>query len=163
MLRPENLPKKYDVLFADIDIGRIKIPSFQRDFVWTREQTAKLLDSIIKGFPIGTFIFWKTQEYLRHVRNIGDVDLPEPPAGEPIQYVLDGQQRITSLYAARKGVRMTKEGRELDYRGISINLDLSVDTEEQVVMIEPAEGTNSIPIVTTQPPRARDELLKLRT
>ena len=56
MLQPENQSRKYDALFADIDTGRIKVPMFQRDFVWTKEQTSKLIDSIIKGFPIGTFI-----------------------------------------------------------------------------------------------------------
>ncbi len=105
MLQPENQTKKYDFLFTDIDTGRIKITKFQRDFVWTKEQSAKLIDSIIKGFPIGTFIFWKTNEELRHIKNIGNVILPEPPTGEPVSFVLDGQQRITSLYAVRKGVR----------------------------------------------------------
>jgi uncharacterized protein with ParB-like and HNH nuclease domain len=37
MQQPENQSKKYGVLFADIDSGRIKIPMFQRDFVWTKE------------------------------------------------------------------------------------------------------------------------------
>ena len=97
MLQPENQPKIYDHLFADIDTGRIKIPKFQREFVWYKEQTAKLIDSLIKGYPIGTFILWKTQEELRHVKNIGNIDLPEAPEGEFVYYVLDGQQRITSL------------------------------------------------------------------
>jgi uncharacterized protein with ParB-like and HNH nuclease domain len=57
MLLPENQNKKYDHLFADIDTGYTKIPKFQRDFVWSKVQTSKLIDSIIKGFPIGTFIF----------------------------------------------------------------------------------------------------------
>jgi len=44
---------------VEIDTGQIKLPMFQREFVWEKEQTAKLIDSILKGFPIGTFIFWK--------------------------------------------------------------------------------------------------------
>ena len=122
MFQPENQPKKYEHLFSDIDTGRIKIPKFQRDFVWTKEQTASLIDSLIKGFPIGTFILWKTREELRHMKNIGNVDLPDVPKGDFIYYVLDGQQRITSLYAIRKGIRITKEGNEIDYQDISINL-----------------------------------------
>jgi uncharacterized protein with ParB-like and HNH nuclease domain len=118
MLQPENQSKKYEHLFTDIDTGRIKIPQFQREFVWSKEQTAKLIDSIIKGFPIGTFIFWKTREVLRHVKNIGNFALPDTPTGEPVSYVLDGQQRITSLYAVHKGLRMTKDGIEIDYRDI---------------------------------------------
>jgi len=99
MLQPQNVPKKYGHLFADIDAGRMKIPKFQRDFVWTGVQTAGLLDSIIKGFPIGTFILWKTREEMRHFKNVGNVTLPEVPKGDAVLYVLDGQQRITSLYA----------------------------------------------------------------
>jgi len=45
MLQPENQTKKYEHLFTDIDSGRIKIPRFQRDFVWTNAQAAKLIDS----------------------------------------------------------------------------------------------------------------------
>jgi hypothetical protein len=136
MLQPENMPKKYDFLFADIDTGRIKIPKFQRDFVWNKQQTASLIDSIIKGFPIGTFIFWKTTEELRHVKEIGNVNLPDPPPGEPVMYVLDGQQRITSLYAVRKGIRVDRDGKEIDYCDIAINLDLDPDDDYEAVTTE---------------------------
>ena len=146
MLQPENQSKKYHHLFTDIDVGRIKIPKFQRDFVWSKGQTAKLIDSIIKGFPIGTFIFWKTFEELRYVKNIGNVSLPDPPKGDAVFYVLDGQQRLTSLYAVQKGLRMTKDGRELDYKDISINLACDPDEDDQVVTVEPLPDTPSISV-----------------
>lgn len=146
MLQPENQTKKYDFLFVDIDTGRIKIPKFQRDFVWTKEQSAKLIDSIIKGFPIGTFIFWKTTEEFIHVEKIGNINLPDPPSGEPISYVLDGQQRITALYAVRKGVLIDKEGQVINYGDISINLDMDPDSEEQVVTISPPENATYITV-----------------
>lgn len=133
---PENVSKKYSILFSAIDEGKMKIPQFQRDFVWDKEQTAKLVDSIIKGFPIGTFIIWKTFEELRYRKNIGNHQLPEVPRGEPIHYVLDGQQRITSLYAVRKGVIVEKDGREIDYKDIGIDLSLDPDDEEPVVFTE---------------------------
>lgn len=146
MLQPENQTKKYQHLFSDIDSGRIKIPKFQRDFVWDKEQTARLIDSIIKGFPIGTFIFWKTREELRHIKNIGNVDLPDIPKGDSVFYVLDGQQRITSLYAVRKGIRITKEGQEIDYKDISINLAYEPDEDEEIVTMEPPMDVPSIPV-----------------
>lgn len=146
MLQPENQSKKYDALFTDIDTGRVKIPMFQRDFVWTKEQTAKLIDSIIKGFPIGTFILWKTREELRAMRNIGNIALPEVPKGEPVSYVLDGQQRITSLYAVRKGIRMTKDGQEIDYSQISIDLSIDPDSDDRVVVVDPPVDSPSIPV-----------------
>ena len=109
LLRPENQNKQYEALFLEIDSGQIKLPMFQRDFVWSKEQTAKLIDSILKGFPIGTFIFWKTREELRSYKEIGNHKLPDTPEGDYALYILDGQQRITSLYAIRKGIRITKE------------------------------------------------------
>ncbi len=137
MLQPENQNKKYNHLFTDIDTGRLKIPQFQRDFVWSKAQTAKLIDSIIKGFPIGTFILWKTQEELRHFKEIGNSTLPDTPKGETVYYVLDGQQRITSLYAVRKGVRWNKDNVEINYQDISINLLLDPDSDEDVVTLDP--------------------------
>lgn len=147
MLQPQNLTQKYNVLFANIDSGLTKIPDFQRDFVWSKEQTAKLIDSIIKGFPIGTFIFWKTREELRYIKNIGNANLPDIPKGDPAFYVLDGQQRITSLYAVRKGLRINKEGQEIDYRDISINLGLDPNNDDrQIVTVEPPAKALSISV-----------------
>ena len=51
MKQPENQSKTYSSLFTQIDDGYIKIPQFQREFVWSKVQTAKLIDSIIKGYP----------------------------------------------------------------------------------------------------------------
>ena len=134
IMQPENLPKKYEVLFLDIDQGQIKLPMFQRDFVWDKEQTAKLIDSILKGFPIGTFIFWKTRDELRSYRNLGNHPLPDTPEGDYAHYILDGQQRITSLYAVRKGIRITRDGKEVNYRDIYIDLEWVDEEDEQIVV-----------------------------
>ena len=142
VMQPQPQSKKFEALFSGIDSGQIKIPRFQRDFVWGDEQTANLIDSILKGYPIGTFILWKTREELRSVRNIGNIDLPEVPKGDAVQYVLDGQQRITSLYAIRKGLRITRDGKEIDYKLFSINLEQDPIESDQIVLVEPpVEGT----------------------
>lgn len=145
-MQPQPQSKKYEVLFTGIDSGQIKIPKFQRDFVWGNDQTAKLIDSIIKGYPIGTFILWKTREELRSVRNVGNIELPEAPKGDAVQYILDGQQRITSLYAIRKGIRIDREGETIDYKQISINLEQEPSDSDQIVYVEPPEGVNSISV-----------------
>ena len=143
---PENQSKKYAVLFADIDAGRTKLPMFQRDFVWDKAQTAKLIDSILKGFPVGTFIVWKTRDRFRHFRELGNLTLPEPPNGDAVQYVLDGQQRITSLYAVRKGLRITRDGRVIDYKDISIDLEAGEGPEDEIVHSEPLAGRQTISV-----------------
>jgi hypothetical protein len=140
LLQPDNHNKKYEALFVEIDTGQIKLPMFQREFVWEKEQSAKLIDSILKGFPIGTFIFWKTKEELRSYKEVGNHKLPDTPKGDYVQYILDGQQRITSLYAIRKGIRITKDGKEVDYRDIFINLDTDPENDEQMVVTERQEG-----------------------
>jgi hypothetical protein len=99
----------YAELVSEIESGALKIPDFQRDFDWGIERTLKLLDSLAKGYPIGSFLFWDTQEPYGSIRNIGGLPLPDTPEGKDVTYVLDGQQRITSLYAAAKGAQI--EGR----------------------------------------------------
>jgi len=140
LLRPENANKKYEALFLEIDSGQIKLPMFQREFVWDKEQSAKLIDSILKGYPIGTFIFWKTRDALRSVKDIGNHTLPETPKGDYAQYILDGQQRITSLYAIRKGIRISKDGKEINYRDIYVNLDYDPLNDEQIVTSQKEDG-----------------------
>lgn len=103
---PQTLP--FSTLINEIEKGVIKIPQFQRDFIWSKRKACKLMDSVVKGYPIGTFIFWKTKERLRSIRNIGGIELPEPPDGDFIQYVLDGQQRLTSLFTILKGLKITR-------------------------------------------------------
>jgi len=146
LLRPENNNKKYEALFLEIDSGQIKLPMFQREFVWDKEQTAKLIDSIIKGYPIGTFIFWKTRDSLRSYKEIGHYKLPETPSGDYAQYILDGQQRITSLYAIRKGLRITKDGKEIDYKDIYINLDYDASIDEQIAVTQQEEGKDYVSV-----------------
>ena len=74
---PVNAVKKLvEQLKNKINEGNIKIPQFQREFVWKKEDAAKLLDSVVKGYPIGSFILWETKSRLRSVKNIGGIALP---------------------------------------------------------------------------------------
>lgn len=85
-------------LLGDVAKGNIKIPVFQREFVWKDEQIMSLLDSIYQGYPVGSLLLWSTKERLKHERNVGGFRLPETPEDYPVQYVLDGQQRLSTLY-----------------------------------------------------------------
>ncbi len=126
----ENIPVKYSDLISEIETGQVKIPQFQRKFVWGLIASAKLLDSVIKGYPIGTFIYWRTNERLRAIRNLGNITLPEPKKGEYINYVLDGQQRLTSLFSILKGVQITdEEGKIFDYSQMYVDLTTAKDGE----------------------------------
>lgn len=146
LLPPDNHNKKYESLFVEIDTGQIKLPMFQREFVWNKEQSSKLIDSILKGFPIGTFIFWKTKDELRSYKEVGNHKLPGTPKGDYVQYILDGQQRITSLYAIRKGISITNDGKEQDYKDIYINLDFEPENDEQIVVTEKQDGKKYVSV-----------------
>lgn len=138
--QPKPDSKKYSDLILEIQKGIIKIPKFQRDFVWSIEKTAKLLDSILKGYPIGTFILWQTDERINDIKNIGNLEIPATPDGTKVQYVLDGQQRITSLYAAYLGAKIQKLGEKkiTDYNDIVVNLDTDINENDgQVISAEP--------------------------
>ncbi len=86
-------------LIERISNGDIRVPAFQRNYVWEADQVAFLLDSIYKGFPIGTVILWKTDKRLSTEKRLGYFELPEPQKNYPVNYVLDGQQRLTSLFS----------------------------------------------------------------
>ena len=100
--RPPELgsnPEKIDNLINRIKSGDIRIPAFQRSFVWKQNQVIELLDSIISNFPIGSVLLWSSTEKLNHTRNIAGFLIPETSEEYPVNYVLDGQQRISSIYA----------------------------------------------------------------
>ena len=138
----------YRDMLSDIETGKIKVPQFQRKFVWTLEQTAHLIDSILKGYPIGTFIIWETDERLRSVRNLGGADFPETPEGSRVKYVLDGQQRMTSIYVALKGAKLKNEnGEDVDYSGIYIDLKAAPDEEIVVTAREDEDESRYIKVV----------------
>lgn len=85
-------------LINDISRGRIRIPSFQRGFVWEPEMVAYFIDSIYKGFPFGSILLWTTTNRLKREKNLGPYKLPQKAPEYQIDYVLDGQQRITSIF-----------------------------------------------------------------
>lgn len=85
-------------LLSDVERGNIKIPVFQRQYIWSDEQIISLLDSIYRGYPVGSLLLWSTKVELKHERNVGGFSLPETPEDYPVNYILDGQQRLTTLY-----------------------------------------------------------------
>ena len=96
---PEPRPVRIKTLIDQVSDGRIKVPTFQRREIWTTQQVLDLLDSIRHGYPLGSLLLWRTDQQLKSERNIGGFDLPNTPVRTPRDYVLDGQQRITALFA----------------------------------------------------------------
>lgn len=107
--------------------GQVRIPAFQRGFVWDPDRVAFLIDSIYKGYPFGSLLFWRTNEPLRTERKLGPFELPNPQEDFPIDYVLDGQQRITSIF----GVFQTELEHQEDDNWKDIYFDFSSQEDVQ--------------------------------
>jgi hypothetical protein len=93
-------------LMSDIERGVIALPDLQRPFVWEDTKIRDLLDSLFVGFPVGTLVFWQTSNE-RDARALG----AERPGLRATTLVIDGQQRLTALYAVMRGVEVVdKDG-----------------------------------------------------
>lgn len=88
-------------LLADVRAGYIQVPRFQRPFVWEDERRVELLRSLRTGIPIGSLLVWRTsQNRLPCFDAIAGVSIPHPSEGQTVSYLLDGHQRLTTLFAA---------------------------------------------------------------
>ena len=117
----------FPTLMNDIENGRVRLPPFQREFVWGPTKVIDLMDSIYKGFPIGSFFYWKAdRKYVTLFRDIESLSLPAPAPDQELYFILDGQQRLTSIWATFKG--STINGK--NYAGICLDLDASAEYEK---------------------------------
>ena len=82
-------------LIQEIDKNRLILPEFQRGYVWTSTQVREYLASLYRGYPTGSFLIWKTP-------NPGLVR-GTPAEDAAFQLILDGQQRLTSVFALVTG------------------------------------------------------------
>lgn len=87
-----------DQLLNGIELGTISLPDIQRPFVWKAAKVRDLFDSMYQGFPVGYLLFWKN-DTSESSKSIG-VDIKQKP---PELLIVDGQQRLTSLFAVFGG------------------------------------------------------------
>lgn len=102
-------------VIQDISVNKYVLPSIQREYVWDTEQVETLFDSLMQGYPIGAFLFWevgkdslKDYEFYQFLRNYHEMKARHNPKADlsfsdGATAVLDGQQRLTSLYIGLKG------------------------------------------------------------
>ena len=114
------------------------LPDIQRPFVWDEEQIYKLFDSLMRRYPIGTFLFWKLSaenlkkleenigfriKFFRLIENNKETSIEESTRNRDEYYlILDGQQRLTALNIALRGawIARTGEKRELYFTVLRI-------------------------------------------
>lgn len=138
---------KISDIINDVHKGKYLLPAIQREFVWGPYQIERLFDSLMRDYPISSFLFWKVEkdkvndyEFYEFLRNYHERDnIHNPKANitgeEEITAVLDGQQRLTSLYIALKGTYAYKLPRkrwdnDLAYPKRKLYLNLVKSAEE---------------------------------
>lgn len=124
--------KSIAALLNEIRNGELALPDLQRDFVWEEDQIRTLLDSIMRDYPFGSLLFWNTQfldvvyrDFATFYKSGQTFDTLVKKAGEKKLMVLDGQQRLQSLYLAFSG---TYDGRRL-YFNVTSGSDSDSDDE----------------------------------
>ncbi|MFM2273845.1 MAG: hypothetical protein RL702_2910 [Pseudomonadota bacterium] len=93
-----------NALIEDIDHGKIGLPELQRPFVWPNVNVRNLFDSLYRGYPAGFLLFWKTGAEGAVLKGIG----AKNEQAVPETAIVDGQQRLTSLYAVVKGTEVLR-------------------------------------------------------
>lgn len=97
-------------------MGVLGLPDLQRPFVWKRSRIRDLFDSLYRGFPAGYFLFWNTKKHVdSHSIGVGTIDRVDQ------KMIVDGQQRLTSLYAVMKGRPIINESNEEQLIRIAFN------------------------------------------
>lgn len=97
---PQPSVDRIDELARRILVGDILLPKFQREFVWERDQIIALLDSVARNFPIGSILLWQSRQELRSEHRIADLEIKLPKPEYPVNYLLDGQQRLSTICGA---------------------------------------------------------------
>ncbi|NKX47819.1 DUF262 domain-containing protein [Rhodobacteraceae bacterium R_SAG8] len=134
-----------------VGCGQIRIPAFQRGFVWDAERVAYLMDSIYKGYPFGALMFWRTKEQLKFDRQLGPFELPNPKEDYPVDYVLDGQQRVTSIFGVFQTDHEPIQGGDIDWVDIYFDLqadDVAQDNQFVALKEEQVENGRHFPLRT---------------
>lgn len=104
-------------LVSNIHLGTIGLPDIQRPFVWPNAKVRDLFDSMYRGYPVGYFLFWQTGAEGVETKVIGDENKQKTPS----LLIVDGQQRLTSLYAVIRREAVLRENFEREHIRIAFH------------------------------------------
>jgi len=133
--RPQATTVTVKELIAKVRAGEVRIPSFQRPLRWKVADVEKLLDSIWRGYPVGSLLFWKREAAAEEIQ-VGSARIPAPKVRDA-WWVVDGQQRTTALAASLL---------DLDHGG-DRRWGLFFDPEAQVFVAKsPEDSEHCVPV-----------------
>ncbi|WP_259803633.1 GmrSD restriction endonuclease domain-containing protein [Brachybacterium muris] len=143
-----------DQLVSGVQQGSVSLPDLQRPFVWPATKVRDLFDSMYRGYPVGTLMFWDVPEQDSSRAISGAATIPAA------HQIVDGQQRLTSLYAAMKGLEVQDD----NYRRKSIKIAFHPYTERFEVATaateRSAEWIHDISTVFRSPIDAQEDFLE---
>lgn len=113
-------------VLKNIAQGILRVPNFQRPFVWKPEDMIALFESIANGYPIGSLLFWKADQECQSLPHVGPYKIPENNS-LPINYILDGHQRLSTLYGILTSSTNQNQSSIYDWRW-TIYYDLEKDS-----------------------------------
>ena len=135
----DTLPKDLRDLLRDAHTGSLQLPDFQRSYVWDDEDVQNLIASVAKGYPIGAFLSLETGGEVNFKPRLLE-GIAEKPGVSPSDLLLDGQQRLTSLYQAiySKDPVRTRNSREMEvdrfyYLDIPEALRVGADIKDAII------------------------------
>ncbi len=99
------------------------LPTFQRDYVWDEEDVKEFIDSMIKGYPVGSIILWKPSKNVYENDPFSKPIIGEKDFNREVYYVIDGQQRLTTLLLMFNNWKISREDEEIKIMPISIKLE----------------------------------------
>ena len=100
------VPRILKDLIMEVESGKLGLPELQRGYVWKATKVRDLLDSMFKGYPIGYLMIWDSADSTDKSKQIGT---DSKPYTAPKSLVIDGQQRLTSLFAVMRGKKIVDE------------------------------------------------------
>lgn len=111
-----QIPFPLQTLISYIDSGILALPEIQRPFVWENAKVRDLFDSMYRGYPVGTLLFWRTHAEPQAVRTIG-----QDRQAIPHSLIVDGQQRLTGLYAVIRDKPVLRNNYAYEHIRIAFN------------------------------------------
>lgn len=112
------VPRILKDIIMEVENGKLGLPELQRGYVWKATKVRDLLDSMMKGYPIGYLMIWDSSDSMDKVKHIG---VDSKPFSSPKSLIIDGQQRMTSLYAVMRHKEIVDEKFNKRFITISFN------------------------------------------
>jgi len=135
-------------IFRQISAGQIRIPAFQREFVWKEKQIVSLLESVRAGYPIGSMLLWHVEKPILRIAAQSTTSFPIVDEKYPTNYVLDGMQRLSSLYGVFHFGLSTSDAR------FNVWYDLEAEVFVNEEDIQPGPQMAVVPLAALFAPRA---------